>query len=255
MGIFSRLVSIFTGAESRKASPEIRSKKVVPSLETPKYLNRHKGETILVMGLGPSLLEYREHIFQFIERHRPVVMGANNITGYLIPDYHAFTNRARFTKYVHTVDTGKSKLLLSPYFAEWLIKEHYLGAYEILMYDSEPVDRFDIKDGVVMAGFQSVSVVLIGIALVMGAHQIFVAGLDGYSNVLSADRKTHFYGIENQKDENRTDAEFISREKITYQYLDEISDYMANKGMSRLKIMTPTAYDNHYQPIEQIIRG
>ncbi len=254
MGIFSRIASIFSRSESGKANPEIRPKKIVPSLGTPKYLNRHKDETFLVMGLGPSLMEYREQIFHFIEQYQPIVMGANNITGFLIPDYHAFTNRARFSKYAPTVDTEKSKVLISPYFAEWLIEKYYLGSYEELMYDSGPVASFDIRNGVVMAGFQSVSVVLIGVALVMGAKQVFVAGLDGYSHVISPDRKTHYYGVENQKDENREDAEFIRRENITHQYLDEISEYMAMKGLNRFQILTPTAYDNHYHSIDQLLK-
>ncbi len=255
MGISSRIASFFSRFRRRKADREIRPKKVVPSLGTPNYLDRHKGETFLVMGLGPSLLENREQIFQFIEQYQPIVMGANNITAFLIPDYHAFTNRARFTKYVHTVDTDKSKVLLSPYFAKWLIRNHFLGEYEELMYDSGPVVSFDIWNGVVMAGFQSVSVVLIGVALVMGAQQVFVAGLDGYRSVLTPDRKTHYYGVENQKDEDREDAEFIRREKITHQYLDEISQYMAMRGLERFKILTPTAYDKHYSPINQFLKS
>ncbi len=254
MGAFDQLISRLVKIRNFRKKRDERSKRTVPTLSTPTYYNRHSGATFLVLGLGPSLLDHRQQIFDFIDNQNPIVIGANNVTEFIYPDYHAFTNRARFLKYAHRVDSEKSKVLISPYMAKWFIREYYQGAYEEIMYHKDDARCFDIQEGVIMAGCQSVSVLSIGLAVVMGAVQIFVAGLDGYSKVLTPERQTHFYGKENQKDEYRDDAEFLRREKVTNRFLDEISQYMVERGLDPFGIITPTSYEQHYQPINQTIK-
>ena len=251
MGVFDQLISRITKIIKLKKKSEKRSKRATPSLSTPTYFNRHLGATFLVLGLGPSLSDHRQQILDFIDKEKPMIIGANNVTDFIYPDYHAFTNRARFAKYAHTINPSKSHVLISPYMSKWFIRERYSGSYEEIMYESDDSRPFDIQDGVIMAGCQSVSVLSIGLALVMGAANIYVAGLDGYSNVLFDGRKTHFYGVESQKDEKRDDAEFLRRENVTRRFLEEMAQYMFLKGLEPFKIITPTSYEKYFYPLIQ----
>ena len=144
MGLIPKIASRIRQIRAGRASPK---KIMAPSLSTPSYLNRHLGATFLVLGNGPSLRTHRGQIDALIEMHRPIVMGANNITGFTYPDYHAFTNRRRFISYAHTIDSDRSRVLVGVYLPEWIISEYYGGPYERIMYVNDHDQAFDIRDG------------------------------------------------------------------------------------------------------------
>jgi len=182
-------------------------------------------------------------------------MGANNITGFIYPDYHAFTNRKRFTNYAYTIDFGKSKVLLGVYLPEWIIDKHYGRPYERIMYVNDHERAFDIRDGIIMTSCRTVSVLLIGVALVMGGERIFAAGLDGYGLLSSKGEEVHYYPGETDHgpDATRKDAYLMHIESMTSRFLNEISHYMTRRGLEPLRIVTPTAYEGHYHDIHEYL--
>ena len=252
MDLLSKLASVFQKAQARRVTPRSK-RKINPSLSTPGYLNRHPGATFLVLGNGPSLGTHCKEIYELIEKHGPIVMGANNISGFIYPDYHAFTNRKRLIQYAHTIDTNKSKVLLSPYLPDWAISEHYVGSYEQIMYVDDNQLPFDMQNGIIMAGCRAVSVLLIGVALVMGGQRVYVAGLDGYSRVLSSEQNTHYYGKEMQIDGTRSVTDFLAIERVMSRFLDEIAQCMEQQGLTPFKIVTPTSYTRHYEDITRYL--
>lgn len=223
-----------------------------PDLYRPDYSDRHKGRVFLVLGNGPSLSTFKEELFDFMNKRDPIVLGANHITEFIHPHYHAFTNRKRFIKYAHMIDTTKSRALIGPYIPEWIIRERYKGPFEHLMYVNDPEADFDIQDGIIQADCRSVSVQLIGVAIIMGAERIYVAGLDGYQSLISKGSDLHFTRTSTRHSADSQEINvhyYIERQNETARSLRQISDYMEEHRMEPFKIITPTDYAAHYRAI------
>jgi len=230
-------------AEAAVKKPKGRVKKISVS-----YLNRHKGRDFLVLANGPMLKEYKEKIDKFIKKVNPVVLGANNLSGLFVPDYHAFNNKRRFVNYVDTV-SEKSKLLLSEHFPKEMIKEYTKKNYGKLYYKDVINADFGIKNGTIETNCRTISILLIGIAIVMGARRVFVAGMDGYLNY-KPDGKLLFYDEKNEK----TDKEMIiNRHKWCQRFLEQIDKYLFKNGQEGIYIVTPTSYKAFYKGIENYI--
>lgn len=213
--------------------------------DTVPYVDRHRERDFLILANGPSLKQYKSHIDRFIEKYNPVVMGTNHLSGLFIPDYHAFNNKKRFTRYVDSVNRA-SKLLLSPYFDLKMVRDYTARPYESLYYKDQLAAEFNIKNGVIQTNCRTISVLLIGIAVVMGARRIFVAGMDGY---LGPDIQTslHYY---REDDENLTSKMLKERHFSCQGILSGIDDWLTASGRERLCFLTPTSYQVSYRDIE-----
>jgi len=215
----------------------------------PAYTGRHRGATALVLGNGPSLETHGDALRRLIESEDAITLGANNITPFIHPRYHAFTNRKRFERYAETIDPERSRVLVSPYFRRALIRRHYRGPYEEIAYVADNDAPFDIRDGIIQASGRTVSVLLIGVAAVMGAGRILVAGLDGFGGVLSGGRAEagamYHADTEVLKAEAR---EYEEVDRYTRRFLAEIQHYLAREGREPFAIVTPTAYEDHHRP-------
>jgi len=212
-------------------------------LTTPSYIDRHKGRDFLVLASGASLKEQRDQVQRFIEQKNPIIMAGNFIDNMFVPDYHGFTNRKRFIAYIKSINS-KSNVLLSPYFATYIIKENYRGKYEEIVFDDQftlEKGRFEIKEGIIYSSGASVGTILLGVAIVMGAENIYVAGMDGYSKSSSS----HFY---NEQD-NKNMETLLIQERLMTEQLRDIRDILKKNKRGRLAIITKTAYDEFYEPI------
>jgi hypothetical protein len=224
------------------------AKKRRPRLRTPAYAGRHEGATALVLGNGPSLRTHGDALRRLIAAERAITLGANNITAFTHPDYHAFTNRKRFARYGHSIDPERSRVLLSPYFSRALIERHYRGPYEEISYVADNDARFDVSEGVIQASGRTVSVLLIGVAAVMGAERILVAGLDGFAGVLAGERPdpASVYHAETELLKERA-PEYEEIDRYTRRFLAEIQGYLERHGRAPFAIVTPTAYEEHHR--------
>ncbi len=205
----------------------------------PEYAGRHEGRDFLILGAGPSLKKNIAKITKFAKDNNLVVMGANYLHGLIEPDYHAFNNVGRFLKYGQFVSRN-SKLLIGNYISEQVIKSVTDQEFERLSYLNSP-DRFDINDGIIQSNCGTISVLLIGTAIVMGADRIYVAGLDGYKKV--SDSKTHFY---DETRETPTKLESISLHETCERYLSQIGEFQAKNGLKPFSIITETGYAQFY---------
>jgi len=211
---------------------------------TPQYINRHKDSDFLILANGPNLKKNKEHIDAFIEKYDPVIMGANFISDLFCPHYHAFNNKRRFENYISKVNE-KSKLLVSNHFSEELIRKQTDREYEKLCFSNTLTD-FDIKDGIIQSSCKTISVLLMGVAIVMGANRIFGVGMDGYVNKDSL----HFY---DETDEPEDMNIFIQRHKWMQHYLEQINDYLIKQNKEGIHILTPTGFGNFYNSIKNYI--
>lgn len=212
------------------------------------YINRHKGKDFLILANGPSLKEFRTEIDAFIRKYDPVVLGGNYLGGLFEPHYHAFVNKRRFVDYVEGV-APSSKLLIGQHIPEDMIKEYVSRDYEVIYYDDSLENPFDIQNGVISSNCRTVAVLLSGVALVMGAKRLFLAGMDGYMGT-SVGSLLHFY---NERDETENRDDLMERHNWNLNFIKQIDDYITGRGGEGLHILTPTNYKEFYKGIKNYI--
>jgi len=212
------------------------------------YINRHKGRTFLILGNGPSLKQYRMKIQKFIDKHDPIVMGPNYLGGLFIPHYHAFSNKKRFIKYIDSVRFD-SKILISQHVPLDMIREYTWSDYEKIYYLDTTDNDFSIIDGVIQCSCRTVSVLLMAVAIVMGADKIFAAGLDGYLNIDKYGDLLFYH----EQDEKEDKEIILSMHRWNNKFLGQINSYLINQGREGIHILTPTSYNSFYKGIKNYI--
>ncbi len=212
------------------------------------YVNRHKGREFLVLANGPTLGEYKEKIDKFIAKYDPVILGANYLGRLFKPHYHAFSNKIRFSEYVDLV-APESKLLIGQYIPEEMIREHVSREYELLYYRDILNADFDIVDGAIQASCRTISVLLLGVAIVMGAKRVFVVGMDGYTGLDSQDGHL-FYKEEIDMAEKEM---VIERHRWCQRFIEQIDAYLSLAGGEGVHLLTPTSYKASYKGIENYL--
>ena len=213
---------------------------------SPEYINRHKNKDFLVLGNGPNLKKYKDDIEIFINKYNPIILGANFLNNLFIPDYHAFHNKRRLD-YIKTVN-NKSKLLIGQNIPNEMIKKYTKRKYEILSHKNLR-DDFDIIDGVIQSNCGTVSILLLGVAIVMGSKRIFAAGLDGYINAKSH-QEIYFYS---EKDSPIDLNIFIKNHKICEFFLNQINKYLIKRNKEGIHILTSTTYKKFYKDVTNYI--
>ena len=212
------------------------------------YINRHQGADFLILANGPTLKEYQAKIQKFIDKYQPVIMGANYLAGLFEPHYHAFVNLKRFTMYVQEA-SSRSKLLLGENIPDNLIDEYTQGRYERLYFRDVINADFDIVDGRIQTNCRTVSVLLCGVAIVMGANRIFVAGMDGYMGKTTI-RDNLFYEEAFEPEENKIKKE---RHMWNDRFLHEVDQYLQGIGKEGIHILTPTSHQHFYKGIDNYV--
>lgn len=243
-GLISRL-NRTDGAQDSAVEEE----KIELSASDVPYLNRHAGGDFLILANGPTLGGYKEKINDFIKKYDPVILGANYLGGLFKPHYHAFNNIKRFIKFVYTVDPG-SKLLLGQNIKPELIKEHTDRKWEIMYFRDIVNAKFNINNGIIQSNCRTVSILLLAVAIVMGAKRIFSAGMDGY---LNSDPQNSFHFYDEKEDQIMDKKFFIDRHYSCQDFLVQIDKYLTDRDKEGIIILTPTSYKKFYKGIENYI--
>lgn len=215
------------------------------------YKNRHSGRDFLILANGPSLKEHKKEIDGFIKKYNPVVMGANYLGELFQPDYHAFSNKKRFINYIDQVSES-SNLLLSSSFDEGFIRDYTGKSYERIVHLNRVSNNFEIKENIITSNCRTVSILLIGVAIIMGAKRIFIAGMDGYKskeNFLS--KNVHFYKESEEAENFRL---LVEKHNWNEALLKSINAFLAEQGKEGLHIITPTNHKYFYNSIYNWIK-
>ena len=216
-----------------------------------KYKDRHKDRDFLILANGPTLKEHKQDIDRFVKSYNPVVMGANYLGGLFKPDYHAFSNKKRFATYMEEVDR-ESALLLSTSFSERFIKDYTDRPYDRIVHLNRVSKNFEIKDDVITSNCRTISILMIAVAIVMGAKRIFIAGMDGYKskeNFLS--KNVHFY---RESDEAENFKLLMEKHNWNEMLLNGISSFLISQGKEGLHIITPTSHKYFYSSVYNWIK-
>jgi 4-hydroxy 2-oxovalerate aldolase len=211
-----------------------------------KYENRHLGSDFLILANGPSLKEHKSEIDEFIKKYDPIIMGANYLGGLFKPHYHAFSNKKRFSNYIEQVDLS-CRLLISSSFDESFIREYTAREYEQITHLNTISENFGIIDGVMTSNCRTVSILLIAVAIIMGAKRIFIAGMDGYKNKENfLSNSVHFYS---ENDEAENFKILMEKHNSNESLLNSINAYLLDNNKEGLHIITPTSHKLFYNSV------
>lgn len=201
----------------------------------------HKGRKFLILANGPSILTCKDKILEFIKKNDCVTVGLNYLQALYHTDYHAFVSKKRFLKYVPSVPKETS-LLLPDYFDEALIKKNTDNKFFLFpIRESEP-EAPPLQGMVQQCAYLNVAVAAALSAYLMGASEIFVAGMDGYLGSDGAEIK-YFYNEDDVPEKEGTSSRMYAGLSSE---LKRAAEYFESKGVP-FTIITPTSHKKYYR--------
>jgi len=213
------------------------------------YLKNYHGlpSPFLIVGSASTLREDILRIKNYIHSVQPIIIGINQVTRFIIPHYHLWTNKERFQNLggcIHPL----SMLLCGIGLSDDLIKTHYKGEYLQVEYQkfAAPSDPIYHIDGQIYGFYRIAGCLAIMIAHILNASTIHVVGFDGYTRYKPEEYKPglqqknqHCYGAGHTDDYSWKDS--IKKDDEIYKCLLKIKD----SGID-FQIITESIYDDVY---------
>ena len=215
----------------------LRPKKIhMPRLQRPRYVGRHRGRLALILCSGPTLLSHQDHIHTFIRERDAFPVFAANRAFIGVPrglaHYVGFTNRRRLCQYGAEA-SKQGWLLVGTSIPDWIVRRVCTDDYDRLPYVADDAAPFSVQDGVTQSGCGGVGPLLIATAAIMGAKEIWIAGMDGYPKGISE----HAYA-----EPDRNEAGVLRHQEHTKQALIGIRVWLKEIGVSGPHFLTPSVY-------------
>jgi hypothetical protein len=221
-----------------------------PKLYAPPYLNIHQGATLLIVVTGPSVEQQRDRINEFIDYNSPIVIGCNNACCLYPLHYSVFANRKRFAENAGFVDPENTQAIISCYIPKWLVRKRFKHHYWPLMMKLEGRDVVIPKDGIISCSYASVGIIAIGVAIVMGAGMIYIAGMDGYSDLFSRNEKINMLNTITKYDDKERDRDhYLRLQQNNERHLAQMDQLLYSRSGNHLRIITPTVHKTYYQDV------
>ena len=155
-------------------------------MRVPNYINRDKGMDALILAPGPTLDTHFDQINNFIKKKKKNlrIFSINFYNLNFDIDYIIFTNRKRFKLNLDWIIKKNLNYFFSPYLNENLINFLKIKQYELIMYEDNFENIFNINSGIINTNCDLVQFLQL-LYVVIGYENIFIAGLDGFSNILN----------------------------------------------------------------------
>jgi len=207
------------------------------------YINQYNSYDFVIIGAGSSIKKYENKIKNFIRDKKTI--GINNITHLFIPDFHVWTNNQRLNEYGGCISQN-SILILGDGIRKEMIDKHKIESFVLLEYDDSEGIPIDIRNGKIYGYFRTAGCLSIMIAHCLGAKNIYIVGMDGYTLYPKDDLKNmkkdhHCYG-KGYTDDASWEKCLIKDEKV-YSCLKSIHNYGVN-----FSILTPTIFNDFFNP-------
>ena len=205
--------------------------------------NKENGKTSIIIGAGSSLSTYSGKVSRLLFNHNTFSIGINNIIHTVIPDYHLWTNKKRLSQFGDNISES-SCLVIGSGIPEKLIQSKINRDYCRLQLIDQRNEPLHVSDDEIRGSFRTAGCVGIVLAHFMGASNIYVAGMDGYTlyNKKSLDKKKanhHCYGSGYTDDAEWEDC--LEKDRLVSQNLRNIYEY----GID-FKIVTPTKFSKFH---------
>ena len=210
------------------------------------YIGTAKGRNMMVVGAGGTLREYEKQIKSFIKNNDVMTIGINYMTEFCIPDYHLWTNQQRYRDLGWCISPS-SKMMFGCGMPIKLIRKHHQGDYITVDYTKKGADKVDYRDGKIYGNFRTAGSLAIMIAHLLGAENIYVVGMDGYTlhsqeELKKSKKNQHFYG-KGYTDDSEWEK-CLEKDNHVYAMLKKLESY----GIA-FKILTPTKFDRYYEEL------
>jgi len=197
-----------------------------------------KDRDVLILGAASTVKYYKKNILNLIKKNRLVVIGINNITHIIIPDYHLWTNNKRLETFGGCIDK-QSTILLGCNILKDTIERMKFNYYNVPYVDTAFQGIFKepgFYQYVIKGSFRVAGNLAIAIASILGARNIYYAGVDGYSQPFNGDQHCYGNGLTDSCDMKYEKA----KDEIIYNCLKSIHSKIP------FKIITPTLFKEFY---------
>lgn len=207
------------------------------------YIDKEKGKPFLIMGAGSTVKEYSDKIDGLIAKIDPIVIGINNMSAIQVPTYHLWTNSGRYKEFGQHMNESSTPMF-GRNISKKLIKQHYSGDYIHVDYRDEKKYSIKYKHGVVFGYYRTAGCLAIMLAHLMGASDINVVGMDGYTlhsqeDIESGKHSQHCYGV--GLTDKTSWEEGLRKDKLVNNVLKNIS-----AAGIEFKIITNTVFKDFY---------
>ena len=200
-------------------------------------------DKVMVVGSGWSIKRYAKPLRDLIRDKGFATLGINVMTSLCIPDYHLWTNRKQFSRMGDCIQPDKSKMLFGWKMPKQVIRQHHKGGYLSVVYSDDDNQILDINEKHIRGRFRTAGCLGIAIAHLMGAKEILVVGMDGftlydYKDVKNKNKNMHCYGKGHTDDADWESC--VKKDRIVNLALGELSEEVD------FKIITPTKFADHF---------
>lgn len=202
--------------------------------------NSENGRDIIVIGSGRTISDYRAEILDFVYDNKIVSLGINNMTSLFSPKYHLWTNTKQFSNFKQCISSS-STLLLGEKLSGRAGEKHTHKVVKTV--ESEKV----LIDGEIIYGkYRTAGVLGIMVANLMGAKNIYVVGMDGFTlygkdELKNKSRSQHCYGSGYTDDADWEKC--LDKDRQVQENLTAIK-----KAGVDFSILTPTKFKDFYLP-------
>jgi len=197
-----------------------------------------KGNNAYIICTGGTMLKCKNRVFP-IRDPKAFIIGINNMSAICVPDYHLWTNNSRLKQFGKTMWDIPVKMF-GKNIKKSVINSVHKGGYFTIDYTDKKDEPISYKNGKIRGHYRTAGCLSIMIAHIMGAENIYIAGMDGYTYIDEENVEgQHFYG------EGHTDGTSLSvyqgKDKKVYDALRSIKKYGIN-----FSIITPTVFKEFY---------
>lgn len=204
-------------------------------------IDKHNGRDFIICCPGKNMKEWQNKVVSFVNDNNLITIGSNKVSELVNLNYHLFTNNDKYEAYGHVVSKN-SVLMLGSHILDKHINKHNPESYVLVDYTdtnpSEPI-KFNKKLGRIEGYYRTSGNLSIMICHLMGAHNIYIAGMCGFTWMFDGD--VHYYKPEIKRDVK-------SKKQWRNRYDEPVLKSMDN--LRRLgidfKIITPTIYTRYY---------
>jgi hypothetical protein len=204
------------------------------------------GQKALILCAGPSVIDHKDKIDELCKDENTFTIGINNISHLFTPDYHLWTNTQRFRTYGKNIHESSIIMLGSGIHLKTIKSVIGERDYILINYTGMLKKRLPVSysKGKISGFYRTAGCLAIMISNLMGAKEINIVGMDGYTknnyvDLESGKSSQHCYGS-GFTDTADWETAMIKDNEIYYT-LRSLRKY----GI-KFKILTPTVYDEFY---------
>jgi len=203
------------------------------------------GKHIIIAGSGRSVEDHKDKILKYISQNDCVVIGINYMTSLCIPNYHMWTNKKRYIELGGCISEDSKVIIGGDKITDEIIRKHFSKEYIRIKHVKTDDIKYD--DDTISGKFRTCGVLAIMVAHIMGAKEITVVGMDGYTlypkdSLEHGEHSQHCYGSGYTDDADWNKC--LRKDMQVYKELHALRRYGVD-----LKIVTPTIFKDFYDPI------